>query len=70
MLAERRRCERKGSRLMRLETYRPMLQPDGSIRQAQIRIGNSIMMMGELAGKFRPMPPSLDLYVDDTDAFC
>jgi hypothetical protein len=55
---------------MRLETYRPRLQPDGSIRQAQMRIGNSIMMMGELVSKFRPMPPSHGLYVDDTDDFC
>ena len=45
---------------MRLEIYRPMLQPDGSIMQAQIRIGYSIVMIGELeSSNRRPKVPVL-----------
>ena len=43
------------------------LRPDGSIMHAEVRIGDSIIMMGEPSGEFRPMPASLYLYVRDCD---
>ena len=42
--------------------------PDGSIMHAEIRIGDSIVMMGEPGDRFSPMPASLHLYVPDVDA--
>lgn len=42
--------------------------PDGTIRHAEVRIGDSILMMGEAGGAWAPMPCSLYLYVNDTDA--
>jgi PhnB protein len=45
-----------------------MAKPDGSIMHAEVRIGDSVVMMGEAGGKFQPMPAMVYLYVDDTDA--
>ena len=45
-----------------------MPAPDGTIAHAEVRIGNSPIMMGEAHGDFKPMPGSIYLYVDDTDA--
>jgi PhnB protein len=42
--------------------------PDGSIMHAQVRIGDSIVMMGEPGGEFKAMPAVLHLYVSDVDA--
>ena len=50
------------------ETRPPMARPDGTIMHAEVRIGDSRVMMGEPMGDFTPMPASLYLYVDDTDA--
>jgi len=44
-------------------------RPDGSIMHAQVRIGDSFVMMGEPIGQWKPMPGSIYLYVNDTDAF-
>ena len=43
------------------------LRSDGSIMHAEVRIGDSIVMMGEPSGEFGPMPASLYLYVSDCD---
>ena len=43
-------------------------RPDGTIMHAQVKIGDSIVMMGEPMGEFTPMPGSIYLYVNDTDA--
>ena len=43
-------------------------RPDGGILHAQVRIGDSPVMMGEVSGEWKPMPGSLYLYVPDTDA--
>ena len=43
-------------------------RPDGGILHAQVRIGDSPVMMGEVSGPWQPMPGSLYLYVPDTDA--
>jgi PhnB protein len=40
----------------------------GIIHHAKIRIGDSIIAMGEAHGPYQPMPPALHLYVSDTDA--
>jgi uncharacterized glyoxalase superfamily protein PhnB len=49
------------------ESYR-LNRPDGSIMHIEMRIGDSALMMGEPMEGFGPMPSSLYLYVDDSDA--
>jgi PhnB protein len=44
------------------------LSPDGHIRHAEVRIGDSIVMMAEAVGDSQPMPVTLHLLVDDVDA--
>jgi len=41
--------------------------PDGTIGHAEVRIGDSIVMMGE-GEHFEPMPAAIYLYVNDIDA--
>jgi PhnB protein len=43
--------------------------PDGTIYHAQVRIGNSIVEMGEAHDEWQPMPAHFMLYVDDADAW-
>jgi uncharacterized glyoxalase superfamily protein PhnB len=50
------------------EAYPPFAGPDGRIMHAEVKVGDSILMMGEPMGEFGPMPASLYLYVSDTDA--
>jgi PhnB protein len=38
------------------------------VHHAKLRIGDSIIAMGEAHGAFQPMPPALHLYVASTDA--
>ncbi len=40
----------------------------GTVHHAKIRIGDSIIAMGEAQGPYQPMPPALHLYTSDTDA--
>jgi PhnB protein len=40
----------------------------GTVHHAKLRIGDSIIAMGEAHGPYQPMPPALHLYVLDTDA--
>ena len=49
------------------EVYRAQ-PPGGPILHAQIRIGDSIISMGDAHGPHQPMPGTLHLYVPDTDA--
>lgn len=42
--------------------------PDGAIAHAEVRIGDSIVMMSDAGGERVPMPSGLYLYVNDTDA--
>ena len=44
-----------------------MARPDGTIMHAEVRIGDSPIMLGEPMGPFGPMPASIYLYVADTD---
>ncbi|MGA2937154.1 MAG: VOC family protein [Syntrophobacteraceae bacterium] len=42
--------------------------PDGSVMHAELKIGDSIMMLGEAMKGASPMPISLYLYTQDVDA--
>src|SRR5918996_1347556 len=41
--------------------------PDGTIMHAEVKIGDSTLMMGEASDKWKPMPASIYLYVNDAD---
>jgi uncharacterized glyoxalase superfamily protein PhnB len=43
-------------------------RPDGTIMHAQVKVGDSMLMMGEPAGEWKAMPASLYMYVPDVDA--
>lgn len=45
-----------------------MAHPDGTLMHAEVKIGDSIVMMGEAKGQCQPMPCSLYVYVNDADA--
>ncbi len=45
------------------------LQPDGPVVHAKIKIGDSVLEMGEAHGPYQPMPTMFFLYVDDVDAW-
>lgn len=42
--------------------------PDGTIAHAEVRLGDSIIMMSDAGGERAPMPSGLYLYVNDIDA--
>jgi PhnB protein len=42
--------------------------PDGVVQHASVRIGDSVVEMGEAHGPYQPMPATLYLYVPDLDA--
>lgn len=42
--------------------------PDGTIPHAEVRIGDSKVLIGGATGGFPPMPGGLYVYVPDTDA--
>ena len=46
----------------------PTYRDDGTIQHAEIKIGDSVVMMGEPLDDFTPMPATLYTYVDDCDA--
>ena len=50
-----------------LETYRKE-RPDGAIIHAEMRVGDSMIMLGEATAQFGPMPASIYLYVTDSDS--
>jgi uncharacterized glyoxalase superfamily protein PhnB len=45
-----------------------MNMPDGSVAHAALRVGDSMVMLGEAGGKWKPMPAMIYLYVKDVDA--
>ena len=49
------------------ETYRKE-RPDGAITHAEMRVGDSMLMLGEATQQFGPMPTSIYLYVTDSDS--
>jgi uncharacterized glyoxalase superfamily protein PhnB len=42
--------------------------PDGVVHHAELRVGDSVVEMGEAHGKYPPMPTMFYLYVPDCDA--
>lgn len=42
--------------------------PDGAIIHADMKIGDSLVMLSDVRGEWRPMPGAMYLYVADTDA--
>lgn len=42
-------------------------RPDGTLVHAELRIGDSMLMVGEASEEFGPYPASLYLYVEDCD---
>jgi PhnB protein len=45
-----------------------LTRPDGTIGHAEVRIGDSIVMMSEASGEWKPTPGAMYLYVNDADA--
>jgi len=45
-----------------------MAEPDGTVRHAEAKIGDSIVMMGEAGGQWTPKPCTLYMYVQDVDS--
>lgn len=43
--------------------------PDGVVRHATIRVGTSVLELGEAHGEWQPMPSVFMMYVDDVDAW-
>lgn len=41
--------------------------PEGEVMHAELRIGQSVVMMGEAGGEWKPMPAFLHVYVPDVD---
>ena len=50
-----------------IETFRHM-RPDGAIGHVEMRIGDSMVMLGEAGGEWKPTPCSIYVYVEDVDA--
>jgi PhnB protein len=42
--------------------------PDGVVHHAEVRVGSSVVEMGEAHGPYQPMPAMFFLYVNDADA--
>jgi uncharacterized glyoxalase superfamily protein PhnB len=49
-----------------IETER-VTNPTGDVMHAEVRIGDSVVMMGEASEQFRPTPSNLYIYVQDCD---
>jgi len=55
-------------RVFDAEETRRMPLPDGTVSHAEVRIGDSMVMMAEAQGEYKPMPAMLHLYIEDVDA--
>jgi PhnB protein len=42
--------------------------PDSTVMHAEIKIGDSLVMLGQAAGRWKPRAAALYLWVDDVDA--
>ena len=42
-------------------------RPNGTIRHAEVKIGDSVVMLGEATEEWPPMPAMLYVYVEDVD---
>jgi PhnB protein len=50
------------------EEFERLAAPGGRIGHAEVRIGDSVVMMGDARGEHAPMQAMLYVYVDDVDA--
>lgn len=50
------------------EAFVRMERPDGTILHAEVRIGDSVVMLSDAGDESTPMPGMLHLYVNDADA--
>ena len=50
------------------EEKEKMILPDGTINHGEVKIGNSVIMMGRANEQFPPLSSMLYIYVEDTDA--
>jgi PhnB protein len=50
------------------EVTERMMRPDGAIMHAEIRVGDSMVMIGEVAAGHQPRPGAFYLFVEDVDA--
>lgn len=50
------------------EELRRYDMPDGSIMHAEVRIGDTVVMIGDAAADWPAVPAHLHVYVDDVDA--
>ena len=50
------------------EVYVYRAEAGGAVTHAQIRLGDTILEMGQAHGQYRPMPTGLHFYVPDVDA--
>ena len=46
----------------------PTMSPQGTIAHATLRLGDSVIELGEVHGQWQAIPMGIHLYVDDTDA--
>ncbi len=46
-----------------------MKRPDGGIMHAEVKIGDSMIMMADAMGPYKPMPVTIYLYMKNTDTF-
>lgn len=56
------------ARVFGAEELQRHLSPDGDIMHAEVRIGDSVVMIAEATGTIEAMPTTLQLLVDDVDA--
>jgi uncharacterized glyoxalase superfamily protein PhnB len=50
------------------EIYR-LPAPDGKVMHAEVKIGDSRVMLGEATDQYKPTPATIALYVEDADAW-
>src|SRR6267142_1099412 len=50
------------------EELHRMARPDGAVMHAEVKVGDSRIMMGEPVGEFKAMPAQMYVYVPDVDA--
>ncbi|AAU91065.1 MULTISPECIES: VOC family protein [Methylococcus] len=45
-----------------------IMRPDGTVGHAEMRVGDSVIMLSEARGEWQPMPGAIYLYVPDADS--
>lgn len=50
------------------EVYR-LLGPKDIVMHAEVKVGDSMVMLGEATDEWKPMPATVALYVEDADAW-